>query len=111
MKIRDKVLSIDDRKLEKMYVQEWDETIYLKTMTAKERDSYIQRSDKMESEAEKSALMIVTFVCESDGSRAFEEADIEKLADKNAAVIDRIIHEIIVLNGLDSDAIENAEKN
>lgn len=86
-------------------------TIYIKSMTAGEREGL---EKKMKDEIGKNgvrALVFVYSVCEEDGSLVFGEEDLESVKGLPSSVVIPVFDKSNELNKLSPDATEVAAKN
>lgn len=97
-------------------VPEWGGAVLVRSMTAFERDKfemYLQRQKETAGSASFSTRAYVascTIVGE-DGQRLFSDEDVQILGQKSAHALDRILDAVLSLSGMESGAIEDAEKN
>jgi hypothetical protein len=94
--------------VEPVEVPEWGGTVYVRTMTGIEQDTYdremyfIDEEDtvvmKRENIREK---LLVRTLCDENGNRIFSDGDVALLADKSAAAIRRLSEVAQRLNGMD----------
>lgn len=110
--------AFDDRKVVKVKVPEWGgRTVYLKTMTGRERDSWemgcidpdtgrlnTKRSDFR-------AALVVRCLCDQSGKRLFTDSQSEVLGRKNAKAIDRLFETAQSLNKISDKDIKEYEGN
>ena len=113
--IRNVILDADDRPLEELYIPEWDVTVYIAAMCGSGRDRF--EIEVMWWGREKTtdnnfrAKLAVKTVCDKDGNLIFSDADAEKLGQKSAKALDRILKVAKRLNGLSAEDVEELEKN
>lgn len=116
MDLRESILNCDDLPKEKVTVPEWKQTVYVRSMTAKERDEYemdlIANRDSGESQLlmARSKLVALCTVDEK-GKRIFNWEDVEALAQKSSKAIGRISEAAQILNALSEKDIETASGN
>lgn len=118
-KLRDKILNAKDQRKEKVYVEEWDAEIEVRSMTGKERAALLRkcmvRDDKGEKEVdiEKMTVYAIISCCydPETGEKLFEEADRDMLNSKNAGALQRLSETVLELSGLSETAKEKARKN
>lgn len=106
---RDAILQKADNKIEELYIPEWEGSVFIRVMSAGERDKFEARclSTKVNFRASLAALV----VCDEEGQRLFEEKDIEALSAKSASALDRIFRSAIKLNAMTEQDVEELEKN
>ena len=115
---RDAILKIDDLKKEEVNVPEWGGTIFVRSLTGLERDTF---EEKLFSNTRKGqvnttprnirAAMVAFCAVDEEGNRLFSESDIEALGKKSAAALNRIFEAAQRLNGWTSDDVEEMAKN
>jgi hypothetical protein len=113
---REQILAATDVAIERLEVPEWGGVVYLKALTARERDAYeisclkTNRQGKREFDGRnvRAKLASLTLVDES-GARLFSEEDMNALGRKSAKALDRIFDKATDMNGLserDREALE-----
>ena len=118
--LRDKILAQPDLKtLLVEGLEEWPElvgSIFVRSLTAAERSSF-ERSMNFDPHGNprnienlQTRLAVLAMVA-ADGSRIFDEADVEALAKKSASALQTIFNAAAELNGLSEQAVERAAKN
>ena len=115
---KDLIFQADDIKKEKVHVPEWNGDVYVKMMTAAERDRF--ESDMFEIKNGKAvtknvelmrAKLVGLTACGSDGVLLFSSEDIPKLATKSASAIDRLFAVAQKLNRLTKEDVDELTKN
>ncbi|CEF48254.1 unnamed protein product [uncultured bacterium] len=109
MSLREDILGVDDAEVEPLEIPEWNLTVYLRIMTARERDRFeeLQRGQGF---ADIRARMAAACICDESGELAFTEADIPALAKKSSVALDRIFAAAIRLNRIGRDDVEELKK-
>ena len=112
----DAILQAIDHKTISVDVPVWGGAISLRCMTGKQRNDYefwatSQSKLKCPDYRGIRERLIVNCAVDENGSPLFTPADIDKLAEKNSQVIDRLHDECRALCGMDEDAVGAAEKN
>ena len=118
-KLRDKILNAKDQRKEKVYIDEWDAEIEVRSMTGKERADLLRkcmiRDDKGEREVDFEKLTVHAIIaCCYDpetGEKLFEETDRDMLNTKNAGALEKLSETAFKLSGLGDKAKEKARKN
>jgi len=115
---KESIKSQQDVKIEKVEIPEWNDFIYVKSMSGKERDQF---ENEMYSRGENGemvsnlenlrARMIVLTACDDKGNRIFKDADAEWLGEKNAAALNRIFNKANELSGFRKQDIDKLVKN
>jgi hypothetical protein len=110
---RNRILESKDCTYHAFDVPEWGGTLHIKSMSGSERDAF--RSAIADAPAGAvgrftAALLVLTLVDEG-GVKLFELHDIDALAAKSAAVLDRVVQEAMRINGMAEQSAEVATKN
>lgn len=114
---KEQILAIRDIKIEEFYVPEWDGSIYIKTMTAEERDKFeeaifIKDSGKRKTDLSGLRAKLCAFViCDEEGKRLFSDAEVEALGKKSGAALTRIFEKAQEISSMREDDIEEMAKN
>jgi len=115
--LRDAILSADDLPREQVKTDEWAPFgvpfVYVRALTAKERDDYEMsltvpgpNGGRVPNPRLKNirATFAAKVIVEEDRSgkyvRAFDDSDVSKLGNRNAAVLDRIVDKGLELSGM-----------
>jgi hypothetical protein len=112
------ILTAADLRTQIVDVPEWGGAVTVRTMTGVDRDAFENSMLKVDAKGNRSAdltnmrakLCALTLVDDA-GNPLFTIAEVEQLAQKNAAALDRIFKVAQALNGLTADSVEAAEKN
>ncbi|WP_426196183.1 hypothetical protein [Massilia sp. DWR3-1-1] len=107
------ILGAEDLKHEDVEVPAWGGTVRVRVMTGAERDEFRASVASEEGVALgrfSVALLAATLIDES-GARLFTLDEIDQLAEKSAASIDKPAGVAMRLNGLGGSAVEDAVKN
>lgn len=117
MSLREQIQAAVDLQKECVEVPEWGVTVWVRSLTGKERDEFEARlvTDNGKRVAElsglRSALLLCTVVDE-DGKNIFAPGDEAWLDQKNGQVLDRLASVAIRLAGWDTKkAVETAKGN
>lgn len=117
MLTREAILSANDLARESLTVPEWGGDVWVRTLTAAERDTWEQQvrdqtddSGAVGQRRLKSMLAVLTVV-DNDGARLFADDDVEALDEKSAAAVDRIWQVACRLNGLTDGDVEELAGN
>jgi len=113
------ILAASDVVKELVDVPEWGGSVYVRSITAAERGQieaaaarFKEGKGKDDSFARLFTLRFAAMaICDENGARLFADADIEKLAQKNAAVISRLAEIAQRLSGFGKKDMEELEKN
>lgn len=110
---KDEVLKKQDaRKWERVDVPEWGGSVYVRVMTANERDYLSDRFKK--SMQGYRATIAAMCLCDENGIDLFSDAtpeEIKALGEKSGQAIDRIVAVAQRLSGLTEESVKEAEKN
>lgn len=120
---REEILGADDIVTEKVMVPEWGagRFVYITTLTALERERYVESIQKIEGVGRKRSTSIVLqqssaklasqSITDKDGKRLFKPEDIPALGKKSSKALQRIVDAAAKLNGIDDDAFDNAKND
>lgn len=118
---RDDILGADDLPRIEVDVPEWGGPVWVRTMTATEKDAFedsiLEKRGKGKNATYEMTLqnirakLLVRTLCDADGERLFTNKDLNALAGKNGGVMTRLFAEAQTLNGLDADDIEELAGN
>mgnify|MGYP002713187830 CR=1 FL=1 len=111
MSLRDTILNADDCKLEKVTVPEWGCDVFIKVFSGKDREHMLKQQSDTESDSEKQALLLITSICDQDGKKVFTANDVAALSEKSSHILDMLTSKVLTVNGLNAEAVEEAEKN
>lgn len=106
---RDDILRAEDSGLREVPVPEWGSTVWIRTLTGRERDRWeldLEAAGKDNARASLCALVI----CDEKGKSLFTAQDAAALGQKNAAALDRIFEAARELNLIGRDYQEATEK-
>lgn len=111
---RDQILAADDLPAEEVDVPEWGGTVLVRGMTGAERDKFEMRMyldrDKLD-ESPVRARVVAWCTLDEDGKPLFTQKDVEWLAGKSGAALDRIFSVAQRLSRVDEKAAKAAEEN
>ncbi len=117
MLTREQILGASDLNTERVDVPEWGGAVFVRPMTAAERDEYEQSMVASRGADEKANLRNVrarlVVVCATDeaGKRIFSETDVEALGAKSARAVNRVFQAASRLNALTTSDVEDLAKN
>jgi hypothetical protein len=113
--LRNKIKNANDIKKEIIEIEEWDCSIEIRTMTAKQRATILDKvmNDKGNMDHDLFHGYMITVSCfdPETGEMIFSTEDTEWLMEKSSGPIERIMSSVMKLSGLNKGAIEDAEKN
>ena len=104
---REQILGVNDTKIVKVPVPEWDGDVYVRSLKAGQRDELVGLDRKQLF----TRLLVLTMVDETGASLGFTEEDIPTLESKNLSAIVRIFKEALSINGMTVEAVETARGN
>lgn len=115
---RDQILEVSDLKTEAVDVPEWGGSVQVRTMTGADRDAFEDSMITVNPDGTRKpnlvnmrAKLVALTVVDDAGSLMFGVPDIDRLALKSAAAIERVFNAAQKINGLGSQAEAAAEKN
>ena len=109
--LKEKIFTAQDIKFEPMEIEEWGVTIWVKSLTQKERSEALEASridsdDELKRGENFQMAILIAGIRDKDGNQVFTKADIELLRAKNASVLDRITRKITELSGFGAEMEE-----
>ena len=114
MDIRSKILQAEDLPSESVEVPEWGVTVYVRSMTARDRDLF---ESQMMDLSEKGKRLdnfrarLAVFCCvDEKGERVFRDNDIATVGAKSGSALNRIFEKASRLNKMTEDDIEEVKK-
>ena len=112
---KDGILGADDKIIEAVDVPEWGGKVYLRILSAHERDLFdADTRDKagVFVRQDQSAKMLVRMICDPDGKLLLTPNDMSALAGKSCKVLERLFDVALRINGYTEEAEEaNQEKS
>jgi len=109
---RDQILSLNDIQIEEVDVPEWKDTVFVKSMTGMERDSFESSIIEIRGTSHKvnlvnaRAKLVSLTACDKEGVLLFTEQDVKALGKKNAGALQRIFGVAQRLSGLSPEDVE-----
>lgn len=112
---REQILAADDLPRRQVACPEWGGDVFVRGLTARERDLYDietlgNRGDQAKMDCWR-VRMVGRCIVDEKGKRMFKDTEIEELANKSAAPVKRLFDAITELSGMTPGAVEDAEKN
>ncbi len=107
------IVGAKDLPSERVEVPEWGGFVFVRGMTARERDRYemaLFSSGKPETDASVRAPILVACVVDEAGKNVFCADDIPDLEGKSLKAVERIVDVAKRLSGMGKEAKEEAEK-
>lgn len=111
---RDSILRADDLPREEVAVPEWGGAVWVRTLTAAERDAFeasVNPGKGRKNLANFRARLAVLCVVDEKGERLFQDEDAAALGRRSAAALDRITDAALRLSGLSEAGQKEAEGN
>ena len=114
MDIRSKILQTKDLPIEPVEIPEWDVTVYVRMMSARDRDMFEgQMLDLSErgKRLDNFRARLAVFCCvDKDGKRIFKDGDIASLGEKSGEALNRIFTAASQLNKMTEESVEDIKK-
>ena len=111
---KNEILDAKDTEYVDLYIEAWKGTVRVSTITGKARDrfetSLLNSKNKVTTDNIR-AKLVASCLVDEQGKLLFSEADIEKLGNKNAKVLDQIFAVAQKLNGIGNAEVEELAKN
>lgn len=114
---KDEIFAADDLPREAVNVPEWGGSVYVRTMTGADRDSFEAKSIELKGDSQvtnlvnlRARLVAMTTVDES-GKRLFSESDIARLGEKSSRALQRVFEVATKLNALSKNDVEELTGN
>lgn len=115
---KDQILEANDLQSEPVHVQEWGGSVRVRTMTGADRDAFeasmittLSDGTRKPNMANMRAKLVALTVVDEAGNRVFDVTDVDRLALKSAAALERVFNAAQRINGLGAQAEETAAKN
>lgn len=114
---KEQILGASDIQIKKVEIPEWNGFVFVKGMTAKERDGFEASIIRMNGKVRKvdmrdlRAKLVSKSICDKDGKLLFDEKDIKELGEKSASAVQRIFTVAQELSGLTDEDAEELLKN
>lgn len=113
---RDIILSADDLKVEEVDIPEWGGIVYVRTLTAKERDAFENSMVEVRGKGKNQtrelrirnlrAGLAVRCLVDSEGNRLFNDGDADELGNKSGSALDKIYDVASRLAGMSAEDAE-----
>jgi hypothetical protein len=119
----DQILAADDLPREQVEVPEWGGTVWVRTLTGRERDAWEETFVKVQRNAKGRVLSVkenltnirarlsALVICDSAGTRLFTDAQVNELAAKSGAALDRVFDTAQRINKMSDQDIEELAGN
>lgn len=109
MGLRDQILAADDLPRHELHIPEWGVTVYVRTLTGRERDrldGVITRSPYVDARAHLAVMCLV----DDTGQQIFKPEDVPALSAKSAPALDRISAIAMKVNTMTKEDFEDLKK-
>jgi hypothetical protein len=114
---KEQILGASDIEIKKVDVPEWGGFVYVKGMTGKERDIFESMvlekkgsNPKVNLENIRTKLAVMS-ICDKDGTKIFNDKEINELGDKSGKALDRVFNIASKLSGLSKEDVDELAKN
>ena len=115
MDIRSTILQSKDLPTEPVNIPEWDVTVYVRMMSARDRDLFesqmMDLADKGKRLDNFRARLAVFCCVDQDGKRIFKDSDISSLGEKSGEALNKIFSAASRLNKMTEETIEAEKKS
>lgn len=107
---RDMILDYEDLDLVKVTVPKWRLDVYIKQMSGRNADQYVEMTAHDEG-LRRNIKPILLCVCNKDGEPLFNADDLDALYDKNAQALAWLANKVLEINFKSNDDLEKDAKN
>lgn len=111
---KDIICGKQDLEIEKVEVPEWGGDVFIRTLTAAERDQFdtsVYRQEGIKNYDNLRARYLCLCLCDEHGVRIFDDRDAEKLGTKSGKVMDRLFGIAQRINGMSPADVKEMVKN
>lgn|SRR5690606_464519 len=107
--LREKVLATDDIQHDEIYIEEWDVTLPIRTISS----ANLKKIIKYKNDPIRFATLAVIYGCVTeDGEQVFKETDLAKFEqEKSFGIIQRIAEKALELSGFSDKEVDEAKKS
>jgi len=107
---RDDIIRASDTDMVTVDVPEWGGRVRVRTLSGKDRDQLMAdtQAGRLTNWHARFAGLVMA---NADGTRMFDDKDVDVLGLKSAAALERVVQAGLKLNGMDPDAVDELEKN
>lgn len=111
------ILEMDDRPTKEVEVPEWGGSVFIRTMSGDERDTFEAEMVAQQGGANPSkikgirARFVTRVLVDENGERLFKDSQADQLGKKSAAALDRIFSEASAFNRLSGEDVEELAGN
>ena len=108
----EQILAASDSQIEKVECPEWGGDVYVRTITADERDRFEARFSARTDKGGVRADLVALALCDEAGKPLRPtDAEIKALGTKSSGVMDRVFTAVMQLNKMLPSDVEELEKN
>lgn len=116
MGLRDKILNAKENRLKKINVPEWDTDVYIKVLSGRDIDRWSNSSfgnnGDIKNPYTSRAQLICYALADEDGTRIFQDNEVELVAENNGVdLLERLAEEIVDFNKLNKKLGESQPKD
>lgn len=108
------IFAAQDGKVERVEVPEWGGHVFVKTMSAGDRDqweaSILDARGKFTPDHGRAKLLLAC-VCDEAGKPLFDRGDVHDLSKKSSVAVQRVFDAAAKLNGIGKNDVDELEKN
>ena len=108
--LRRQILEANDRPVKELPIPEWGCTVFIRTMSAGERDRY-EAAHLANPYLDARARLAAETVCDEAGNKLFSPEDVAALSQKSCKALDRIFAVAMRHNGVSKEDIDELKKN
>jgi len=108
---RKSIFKAVDLDIKKVPVPEWGGDVYVRGLTARERDHFEMSIGAAANLENLRARLVVLTLCTDDGERLFKDSDAIELGKKNAQVMNRLFDVARQMSGMSDQDVEELEGN
>lgn len=110
---KDQILAAEDKGLLRLPVPEWGGDVFIRVMTCGERDAYENEWQRKKETGvdDFRTKFLVRCLVDENGKHLFDNADVQRLSQKSAKVMNRVWMAAMEHNSLSDQSIEELAKN
>ena len=119
--LKDKILQVEDRTIEELFIPEWDFSVRIRTLSADEKDTVekiiipdkdgnLQYTDRADTLRARIAQFVLV---NEDGSQVFDDSEesLKLLGQKSGLALGRIMSHVLEKNDFDDEKIKELAGN
>lgn len=115
---REEILGLADREIREVAVPQWNGTVYLRSLSAGEREMWeageleIQKNaSEFQRRVHQRARLLALCLCDAAGNQIFGATDVLALSGRNDLAIDSLAEIAMRMNGIGQKAADEAAKS